>query len=160
MSHEWMHLNIYVMKNWIRKDAFIGPLAILPFSHPNQSMPFHVTWNALASPFHGKMPRESFIGHAIGHLPIQPSQLIIVFSCHIRMHLPFHPMGKCMGNILLVILLAIFPCNHLNKLMFFHATLGSICLFIPWGNSWEIFHCPTFWPSSHSAILTNHCLVL
>jgi hypothetical protein len=44
--------------------------------------------------------------------------------------------------------------------MFFHATLRCICLFIPWGNSWGIFHCPSFWPSSHAAILTNQCLFM
>jgi len=85
-------------------------------------MPFHVTWNALASSFHGKMHGESLIGHPFGHLLIQPSQLNNVFSCHIRMHLPLHPMGKFMGNLSLSILLAIFPFSHFDKSMPFHAT--------------------------------------
>jgi hypothetical protein len=121
MSHEWMHLNIFLMKNCIRKDPFIILLAILPFSHPNQSMPFHVTWNALASSFHGKMHGRSFIGHP----PIQPFQLIDVFSCHIGMHLPRRPMGKFMGNLSLSILLAILPFSHLDQSMPFHATWGK-----------------------------------
>jgi hypothetical protein len=98
MSHEWIHLNIYVIK----KDPFIVLLAIFPFSHPNESMSFHVAWNALASSFDGKMHGESFIGHPIGHVPIEPSQLINVFSCHIRMHLPLHPMGKIHGESFIV----------------------------------------------------------
>jgi len=63
------------------------------------------------------MHGESFIGHPFGHLPIQPSQLINGFSCHIKMHLPFHPMGKFMGNLSLSILLAILPFSHLDQSM-------------------------------------------
>jgi hypothetical protein len=59
------------------------------------------------------MRGESFIGHPFGHLPTQPSQLINVFSCHIKMHLPLHPMGKFLGNLSLSIL----PFSHLDQSM-------------------------------------------
>jgi hypothetical protein len=62
---------------------------------------------------HGK----SFIGHPYGYIPIQPFQQINKFSCHIRMHLLLHPMGKYMGNLSLSILLVIFPFSHLDQSM-------------------------------------------
>jgi hypothetical protein len=63
------------------------------------------------------MDGESFISHPFGYIPIQPFQLINVFSCHIRMHLLIHPMGKFIGNLSLSILLVIFPFNHLDRSM-------------------------------------------
>jgi len=59
---------------------------------------------------------------------------------HEKMHLPFHVMGKCMGNFSLMIKLAIFPFSHLNQSMSFHITKKCICLFISWEKSRTIFH--------------------
>jgi len=64
------------------------------------------------------MHGEFFIGHLFCYIPIQPFQLINVSSCHIRMHLPLHPMGKFMGNLSLSILLVVFPFSHFDQSMF------------------------------------------
>jgi len=51
---------LHVMEKCTRSFQLTILLAILPFSHLNQSMPLHVTWeNAFASSCHGEIHRKS-----------------------------------------------------------------------------------------------------
>jgi hypothetical protein len=66
MSHEEMHLPLHLMGKCMGNFPLTIILAILPFTHFNQSMPLHVTrGNAFAFSFHGKIYEESSIGHSI-----------------------------------------------------------------------------------------------
>jgi len=68
-----------------------------------------------------------------------------MFMSHKQLHLPFHVMGKWMGNFSLVTKLAIFPFSHLNQSMSFHITKNCICLFISWGKSRTILFGLSLW---------------
>ncbi len=88
-------------------------------------MPFHVTWNVVASSFHGKMHGESIIGHPIGHLPIQSSQLINVFHATLGCICLFISRGKW----------GIFHCPSSHS-----AILINQCLFMPHEENHLPFH--------------------